>query len=84
MLASGLLDEAARVGREAVAADAVGYPQALAFLDGFSTRAELRATLERATRRFSKRQRTWLRSEPGTRWTAPGDVATVARTALGW
>ena len=63
MLAAGLLDEAERVGSEAVAADAVGYREALAYLDGRSTRAELRAHLIRNTRRYAKRQATWFRGE---------------------
>jgi tRNA dimethylallyltransferase len=65
MLASGFLEEAARVGADAVAADAVGYREALAFLAGFSTRAELRTHLIRNTRRYAKRQATWFRTEPG-------------------
>jgi tRNA dimethylallyltransferase len=48
-----------------VAADAVGYREALAFRAGFSTRAELRAHLIRNTRRYAKRQATWFRTEPG-------------------
>ncbi len=64
LLASGLLDEAERVGPHAVAADAVGYPQALAYLAGYASKAELRELLARATRRYAKRQRTWFRSEP--------------------
>jgi len=65
MLANGLLDEAERVGAGAVAADAVGYREALAYLNGFSTRDELRAQLVRNTRRYAKRQATWFRTEPG-------------------
>jgi tRNA dimethylallyltransferase len=65
MLANGLLDEAERVGAGAVAADAVGYREALAYLAGWSTRAELRAQLIRNTRRYAKRQATWFRTEPG-------------------
>jgi tRNA dimethylallyltransferase len=84
MLAAGLLDEAERIGPDAVAADAVGYPQALAFLAGFSTRAELRASLVRATQRYARRQRTWFRSEPGIVRLAPEDVAAAARAELGW
>ena len=64
MLQRGLLEEAERLGTAAVAADAVGYPQALAYLRGFSTRRELRMQLIRATRRYAKRQATWFRSEP--------------------
>jgi tRNA dimethylallyltransferase len=65
MLAHGFLDEAQRVGGDAVAADAVGYREALAFLAGFSTRDELRRHLIRNTRRYAKRQATWFRTEPG-------------------
>ena len=65
MLAAGLLEEAERIGLEAGAANAVGYREALAYLRGWSTRDELRAALVRATRRYAKRQATWLRSEPG-------------------
>ena len=65
MLASGFVDEAARIGPDAVAADAVGYREALAFLAGFSNHDELRAHLIRNTRRYAKRQATWFRTEPG-------------------
>jgi tRNA dimethylallyltransferase len=65
MIASGLVEEAERVGPGAVAADAVGYPQTLAYLRGWSNEAELRASLARATRRYAKRQRTWFAKEPG-------------------
>jgi tRNA dimethylallyltransferase len=65
MLANGLLEEAERVGGVAVAADAVGYREALAYLAGWSTRNELRAQLVRNTRRYAKRQATWFRTEPG-------------------
>lgn len=68
MLREGLVDEAERVGRHAVAASAVGYPQALAYLAGWSTHEELHATLARATRRYARRQRSWFRTEPNVRW----------------
>lgn len=84
MLAAGLIEEAERIGAVAVAADAVGYPQTLAFLNGWSTHAEMRATLARATRRYARRQRSWLRSEPGLTWAKPLEVATVARERLAW
>jgi tRNA dimethylallyltransferase len=64
MLGAGLLDEAERIGADAVAADAVGYREVLAFLAGWSTRDELRTQLIRNTRRYAKRQATWFRVEP--------------------
>ena len=85
MLDEGLVDEAERVGAGAVAADAVGYPQALAYLRGFATRAELRAQLVRATRRYAKRQATWFRSEPQLVHVAGyEDAERLARTLPGW
>jgi tRNA A37 N6-isopentenylltransferase MiaA len=44
----------------------------------------LRASLERATRRYARRQRAWFRSEPSTRWLAPDSVRGAARENLGW
>jgi tRNA dimethylallyltransferase len=84
MLADGLLGEAERIGERAVAANAVGYPQALAYLRGWSTAAELRASLERATRRYARRQRAWFRSEAGTLWCAPEVLHEKVREKLGW
>lgn len=84
MLAAGLVAEAERIGPGAVAADAVGYPQALAFLAGASTGPELRASLVRATRRYAKRQRTWFRSEPHVRFLGAAEVGDAAHATLGW
>jgi tRNA dimethylallyltransferase len=88
MLESGLLDEAERIGIDAVAADAVGYAQALAYLAGRLTKHELRTLLIRATRRYAKRQRTWFRSEPEMRFISHEDaidaLALLARELPGW
>lgn len=84
MLDGGLVEEAERIGPRAVAANAVGYPQALAYSNGWSTPAELRASLERATRRYARRQRAWFRGEPATLWLAPDSVRAAVREKLGW
>jgi len=84
MLAGGLVEEAERIGARAIAADAVGYRQALAYANGWSTQAELRASLIRATRRYARRQRSWLRAEPGVTWVQPESAAAAAREKLGW
>jgi tRNA dimethylallyltransferase len=84
MIEAGLIDEAERIGSTAVAANAVGYPQAWAYLRGWSTRRELRGALERATRRYARRQRAWFRSEPATCWLPPERVRSFAREKLGW
>ncbi len=84
MLAAGFLEEAERIGPAAVAANAVGYPQALAYLEGRSTAPELRAALVRATRRYAKRQATWFRYEPEARAVSAESVARIAQGELGW
>jgi tRNA dimethylallyltransferase len=84
MLDDGLIEEAESVGSDAVAGNAVGYPQALAFLRGWSTHRELRASLERATRRYARRQRAWFRNERGALWLPPERIAGAAREKLGW
>ncbi len=84
MLARGLVEEAERLGSEAVAGNAVGYPQACAYLRGWLTRAELHSALERATRRYARRQRAWFRSEPAALWVAPDAVRAFVREKLQW
>jgi tRNA dimethylallyltransferase len=84
MLDAGLVAEAERIGIDAVAADAVGYPQAFAYLAGWSTHAELAASLARATRRYARRQFTWFRREPDIVWSDPRDVSAVVCRTLGW
>jgi tRNA dimethylallyltransferase len=86
MLAAGFVEEAERVGAAAVAADAVGYREALAYLAGWSIREELRAHLIRNTRRYAKRQATWFRREPGLVRLAPSREGwmAAARELWGW
>ncbi|MDE2572835.1 MAG: tRNA (adenosine(37)-N6)-dimethylallyltransferase MiaA, partial [bacterium] len=90
MIAGGLLEEAqALAGRAVPAGDAVGYPQASAYLRGMMTRAELEEALTRATMRYAKRQMTWLRGEPALQWIPAGAGAAkalerAARETLGW
>jgi tRNA dimethylallyltransferase len=84
MLQAGFVEEAERVGERAVAATAVGYPQAIAYARGWCTRGELRELLIRATRRYAKRQLTWFRSEPEIVQALPQDVERLARESLQW
>jgi tRNA dimethylallyltransferase len=84
MLAAGLVEEAERIGDAAVAADAVGYPQALAYLRGWCTPWELRETLARATRRYARRQRAWFRGESDAVWLPADAVEAAVREKLGW
>jgi tRNA dimethylallyltransferase len=84
MLQEGFVEEAERIGADAVAASAVGYPQAIAFARGWCTRDELRELLIRATRRYAKRQMTWFRSEPQIVRALPQDIERLARESLQW
>ena len=90
MLAAGFLDEARRLHADAAlpadlpAMRAVGYRQALAFLDGEITAAAFRQQAVFATRQLAKRQTTWLRSELDARWFDPDrrTLADVAHSAV--
>ncbi len=84
MLHAGFVEEAERIGEDAVAANAVGYPQAIAYARGWCTRDELRELLIRATRRYAKRQITWFRGEPEIVQALPQDVERLARESLQW
>lgn len=84
MLSGGLVEEAERIGPGAIAASAVGYPQALAYVRGWSTHTELRTLLARATRRYARRQATWFRSEPQMHAARAADVERLAREKLRW
>lgn len=65
MLAQGALDEVAavrpRYDPALPAHRAIGVPELMAHLDGKLTRNEARTAAIIATRRYAKRQRTWLR-----------------------
>lgn len=59
-----------RYGRAARPLGAVGYREMVAHVcDGVALEETVRA-INRATRIYARRQRTWLRSEPGERWLA--------------
>jgi tRNA dimethylallyltransferase len=71
MLAGGLLAEAAALealaaagGRRPTSLQAIGYPEALAVLRGEIDPEEAASLIATNTRRYAKRQATWLRAEP--------------------
>jgi tRNA dimethylallyltransferase len=72
MFDAGLLDEAAALRRlprplSREAAQAVGYREAFAYLDGRAGRDETVALVQRNSRRLAKRQLTWFRQMPECR-----------------
>lgn len=88
MWADGLLDEVAaldalglRDGR--TASRAIGYAQALAELDGRISRAEAIDRTAAATRRYARRQESWLRPDHRVKWLGAADPdLTEAATQL--
>lgn len=73
MFSAGLVGETQRLlasgtPRSARPFGSLGYRQALDYLDGKITREEAIVTTSRMTRRYAKRQMTWFRRNPDTRW----------------
>ena len=70
MLAAGLLAEAKGLlpYRHHHALQTVGYQEIFGFLDGAYDWPETVRLLQRNTRRYAKRQLTWLRRDPGYAW----------------
>ena len=73
MWADGLLDEvryleSLGLRRGRTASRAIGYAQALGELAGEMTQAEAVASTQAATRRYARRQESWLRPDPRVQW----------------
>jgi tRNA dimethylallyltransferase len=70
MIANGLFDEARRLYpyREKNALQTVGYQEIFDFIDGKFDYEEAVRLLKRNTRRYAKRQLTWFKRDPDTRW----------------
>lgn len=86
MWASGLVDEArgllALGLRESrTASRAIGYRQALAFIDHQMDEDTARDQIAAATRRFARRQDSWFRKDPRVRW-LPFDAADLGDQAV--
>jgi len=76
MIEQGLLDEVIDMEKKGLrnnpsAAQAIGYRQALAYLDSEQTPADYEEfvhSFKKASRRYAKRQFTWFRKEKAFRW----------------
>ncbi|MEO5341675.1 MAG: tRNA (adenosine(37)-N6)-dimethylallyltransferase MiaA [Magnetococcus sp. MYC-9] len=78
MMAQGLLEEARQLWAaghdpDLPAMKAVGYRQLFAFLTGHMGLAEAVEWAKRESRRYAKRQLTWLRRETDLHWLSPED-----------
>jgi tRNA dimethylallyltransferase len=77
MWRAGLVNEVESLERAGLrggptASRALGYAQVLRFLDGQCTADEARRLTVAATRRFARRQESWFRRDPRTRWLPAG------------
>lgn len=70
-----LLPQGLRDGRTAVRA--IGYRQVVAMLDGEIDEDEAKLQVQRATRRFFRKQLGWYRRDERIRWLPAGDPANV-------
>lgn len=76
MLAGGLLDEVRQLlpFRHLQALQTVGYQELFDHLEGKCSLEDAAENIKVNTRRYAKRQLTWLRKEPDMHWFAPEDL----------
>ncbi len=82
MIEGGLLQEVRRLrelgyGPELPAMQAIGYRHMQPVIEGSETLRNVLAALQRDTRQFARRQRTWFRSVPDAVWVHPDDGAGI-------
>ena len=87
MFASGLVDEVRRLREQGLdssptAARALGYPQVSLLLDGELDETEARDSMKTATRRFARRQLSWLRRDTRIEWFDATDMAAMRAGVL--
>lgn len=83
MYSEGLLDEvrgliALPAGLSETASQAIGYREAIDYLEGRCGEAEAKARTVVRTRRLAKRQRTWFRNQCRAHWIEVSDGMSVA------
>jgi tRNA dimethylallyltransferase len=83
MIAGGLLQEVRQLrelgyGPELPSMRAIGYRHMQPVIDGLDTLVNVLEAMKRDTRRFARRQRTWLRGVAGVEWTAPEPLEALA------
>lgn len=76
MMEAGLSEEAKALypHRQLPALQTVGYRELFDYFDGRISLAEAVGLIKRNTRRYAKRQLTWLRRDPQIRWFAPAEI----------
>ncbi len=79
MMESGLLDEAKSLYpfKDLNAMNTMGYKELFAFLEGKYSLEEAVEKIKTNTRRYAKRQLTWLKKDPEIRWFDPNEVKAI-------
>ena len=79
MIDQGLVEEVASLVsyRHLNALNTVGYAEIFDYLDGNISLEAAIEKIKQNTRRFAKRQLTWLRKDSGIRWFAPGQTEEI-------
>ena len=85
MISQGLVDEvrnllAAGYGPELKSMQSIGYRHMVGYLENRLEWDEAVSTLKRDTRRYAKRQMTWLRGDSGIHWFEPGRIRSMQQT----
>ncbi|MGH0034989.1 MAG: tRNA (adenosine(37)-N6)-dimethylallyltransferase MiaA [Myxococcota bacterium] len=89
MIEAGLLREVRDLrergyGPELKPMQAIGYRHIQPVVDGLDTLANAEEAMKRDTRRFAKRQRTWLRAVPEAVWLDPSALDPVLKRVEGF
>ena len=87
MFSQGLVDEVAALADagirdSATASQAIGYKEVLAALDGLCTLDEARESIKRSTRRYAKRQLSWIRRDGRATVVPMGETSPEQAAAL--
>ncbi len=87
MLRYGLLEEVKKhilpdLGNISTALTAIGYREAVWYFKGLCTYSEMVSLLKRNTRRYAKRQLTWLRSNSKVNWLDCKDTLSQAQQLI--
>ncbi|HVP31983.1 MAG TPA: tRNA (adenosine(37)-N6)-dimethylallyltransferase MiaA [Myxococcota bacterium] len=86
MIDAGLLREVRELrqrgfGPELRSMQSIGYRHMQPVVDGIDTLVNALAAMQRDTRQFARRQRTWLRGVPEARWLDPEDEDAIFRAS---
>lgn len=79
MIEQGLFEEAEKFYpyRNLNALQTVGYREIFGFMDGLYDKAEAVRLLKRNSRHYAKRQLTWFKKDPDTKWFKPEKIVEI-------